>query len=246
MAHSFIEAFPSEIEAFRAFAKDHPERTTFLVDTYDTRRGVENAIRVIRELDLTGSLGVRLDSGDLAALARDTRQLLDDAGLPDVRIFASGNLDEYELERFVVEQAPIDAVGVGTRMGVSADAPSLDSAYKLVAFGDRPVLKLSAGKSTLPGAKQTWRRAPIGEDLLSLRDEPGPEGFEPLLTPMMRRGVRTAPPDTLTAARDRCARDLDALPGDATRLRDPVAPRVGLSGALRTLTDRLRSEITQG
>jgi nicotinate phosphoribosyltransferase len=246
MAHSYIEAFPTEVEAFRAFAQDMPGRTTFLVDTYDTRRGVENAIGVIRELGLTGSLGVRLDSGDLVALARDARRMLDAAGLPDVRILASGNLDEYELERFVVEHAPIDAAGVGTRMGVSADAPSLDTAYKLVAFGDRPVLKLSAGKSTLPGAKQTWRRHPIDEDVLALRDEPGPEGFEPLLAPVMRGGVRTAAPETLAAARDRCTRDVDALSGGAKQLRDPVAPRVRVSDALTFLTDRLRSGVTTG
>jgi nicotinate phosphoribosyltransferase len=167
---------------------------------------------------------------------------LDDAGLPDVRIFASGNLDEYELERFALEKAPIDAAGVGTRLGVSQDAPSVDSVYKLVAFGERPVLKLSAGKSTLPGAKQTWRRHPIEEDLLALRDEPGPEGFVPLLAPVMRAGVRVGPPDTLAAARDRCTRDLDALPSHATRLRDPVAPRVRLSDALTDLADRLTSE----
>ena len=242
MAHSYIEAFPTEVEAFRAFAQDLPGRTTFLVDTYDTRRGVENAIGVIRELGLSGSLGVRLDSGDLIALARDARRLLDDAGLPDVRIFASGNLDEYELERFALEKAPIDAAGVGTRLGVSQDAPSVDSVYKLVAFGERPVLKLSAGKSTLPGAKQTWRRHPIEEDLLALRDEPGPEGFVPLLAPVMRAGVRVGPPDTLAAARDRCTRDLDALPSHATRLRDPVAPRVRLSDALTDLADRLTSD----
>jgi nicotinate phosphoribosyltransferase len=246
MAHSYIEAFPTEVEAFRAFAQDMPGRTTFLVDTYDTRRGVENAIGVIRELGLTGSLAVRLDSGDLVALARDARRMLDAAGLPDVRILASGNLDEYELERFVVEHAPIDAAGVGTRMGVSADAPSLDTAYKLVAFGDRPVLKLSAGKSTLPGAKQTWRRHPIDEDVLALRDEPGPKGFEPLLAPVMRGGVRTAAPGTLAAARDRCTRDVDALSDGARQLRDPVPPRVRVSDALTFLTDHLRSGVTTG
>ena len=249
MAHSYIEAFPSEIEAFRAFAEDLPERTTFLVDTYDTVQGVRNAIAVIRELGLTGSSGIRLDSGDLVALAREARRLLDDAGLSEVRIFASGGLDEYDLERFCLDRAPIDAAGVGTRMGVSADAPSLDSAYKLVAFGDRPVLKLSADKATLPGAKQAWRCHPIEEDVLTLRDEPGPRGFEPLLVPVMRDGGRVAPPDTITAARDRCSRDVDALPGTATRLRNPVAPRLHVSHALAALcanlTDELRSELEE-
>ena len=109
MAHSYVEAFPTEAEAFRAFASDWPERTTFLVDTYDTHQGVETAIRVIRELGLAGSTGIRIDSGDLAAEARHARQLLDEAGLPDVRIIVSGGLDEYDLERFVREAAPIDS-----------------------------------------------------------------------------------------------------------------------------------------
>ena len=212
MAHAYIEAFPSEAEAFRAFAADLPERTTFLVDTYDTLAGVATAIDVIRELGLTGPLGVRLDSGDLVELARGARRLLDDAGLPQVRIFVSGGLDEYDLERFVAEGAPIDAAGVGTKLGVAADAPYLDSAYKLVAYGDRPVLKLSAGKATLPCAKQVWRRAPIEEDLLAGRDEARPLVGEPLLVPVMRAGARVAPPDSIETARARLDRDLDALP----------------------------------
>ena len=157
MAHSFIEAFPSEIDAFRAYAEDHPERTTFLVDTYDTLQGVANAIEVVREMRLTGRLGVRLDSGDLLELSRGARKLLDEAGLTQVRIFASGGLDELEVQELVREGAPLDAFGIGTQMGVSADAPFVDSVYKLVDIDGRPVLKLSAGKATAPGRKQVWR-----------------------------------------------------------------------------------------
>ncbi len=242
MAHSYIEAFPTEAEAFRAFAQDLPERTTFLVDTYDTLTGVTTAIEVIRELGLTGSLGVRLDSGDLVALARDARRLLDEAGLPQVRIFVSGGLDEYDLERFAAEDAPIDAAGVGTRMGVSADAPSLDSAYKLVAYDGRPVRKLSAGKATLPGAKQVWRRSPIEEDLLAQREEPGADGREPLLVPVMRAGARVTRPDGIEAARARLSRDLSALPPEALALHQPVPPRVRVSDRLAVLA----REVTDG
>ena len=242
MAHSYVEAFPTEAEAFRAFAQDLPERTTFLVDTYDTLTGVATAIEVIRELGLSGSLGVRLDSGDLVALARDARRLLDEAGLPQVRIFASGGLDEYDLERFVAERAPIDAAGVGTQMGVSADAPSLDSAYKLVAYDGRPLLKLSAGKVTLPGAKQVWRQSRIEEDLLAQREEPGPDGWEPLLVPVMRAGKRLAPPDGIEPARARLTRDLAGLPAEAMALREPVPPRVRVSARL----DALAREVTAG
>lgn len=244
MAHSYIEAFPSESSAFRAFAQDLPERTTFLVDTYDTLAGVTTAIEVIRDLGLGGSLGVRLDSGDLVALSREARRLLDDAGLPEVRIFASGGLDEYELERFVAEGAPIDAAGIGTKMGVSADAPYLDSAYKLVAFGDRPVLKLSAGKVTLPGAKQVWRRRPIEEDVLARSDEPGPAGAEPLLIPAMRDGRRVAGPESIDSARARLQGDLNSLPAEARLLHRPVVPGVRVSPALddlfREVSERLR------
>jgi nicotinate phosphoribosyltransferase len=121
-------------------------------------------------------------------------------------------------------------------MGVSADAPYLDSAYKLVAFGDRPVLKLSPGKATLPGPKQVWRRLPITDDLLVGQDEPAPEGRERLLVPVMRTGMRTGPPGTLDAARARLVRDLEGLPATALDLYEPVAPRVRVSPHLRALT----------
>ena len=237
MAHSYIEAFPTEADAFRAFTEDLPGPTTFLVDTYDSLEGVKTAVAVIRDLGLTGTLGVRLDSGNLAQLAQETRRLLDDADLPQVRIFVSGGLDEYDLERFRLDGVPVDAAGIGTHMGVSADAPSLDSAYKLVAYGDRPVLKLSAGKATLPGAKQVWRRSRIDEDILTTRQETGPAGFEPLLVPVMRGGRRVGPPGTIEAARQRLVRDLDRLPGAARDLHVPAAPAVAVSAVLRSLTD---------
>ena len=239
MAHSYIEAFPTEADAFRAFATDLPHRTTFLVDTYDTIQGVATAIEVIRELGLSAPLGIRLDSGDLVSLARQARRMLDDAGLTQVKIFASGGLDEYDLEEFVNERAPIDAAGVGTLMGVAADAPYLDSAYKLVAFADRPVLKLSAGKATLPGAKQVWRRFPIDEDLLCCREETAPAGAEPLLVPVMVKGHRQGEPDGIRQARARLERDLDGLPSAARHLRSPVVPTVRVSEELRSLTRRV-------
>jgi nicotinate phosphoribosyltransferase len=158
MAQPYVEAFAAETDAFRAFAGDFPDRTTFLVDTYDTLDGVRVAIDVIRELGLTGPLAIRLDSGDLATLAAQARALLDAAGLRQVRIIASGGLDEYALDDLVRAEAPIDAFGVGTKMGTAADAPYLDTAYKLVEFAGRPVFKLSTGKATLPGRKQVFSR----------------------------------------------------------------------------------------
>src|SRR5947208_3091860 len=157
-----------------------------LVDTYDTLTGLQRAIDVIADLGLGAHASVRIDSGDLDALARAARRMLDEAGLTDSQVFASGGLDEYAIADLVAAGAPINAYGVGTRMGVSEDAPSLESVYKLVAYADRPVMKLSAGKATTPGAKQVFR----GEhgDIIGLRDEPVPDGTEPLLIPVMCGG----------------------------------------------------------
>ena len=243
MAHSFVEAFGSEQQAFAAFAEDFPARTTFLVDTYDTVRGVRAAIEVARQLQLPGPVGVRLDSGDLGALAVAARRLLDNAGLRDARIVASGGLDEYAIAGLVARGAPIDAYGVGTKMGTSADAPYLDSAYKLTEFGGRPVMKLSEGKATIPGAKQV-HRGPDG-DILGLRDEPPPAGHQPLLIPVMRHGRRLAPPEPLTTARRRCADSLAWLPPAARALRSPSSVPVTISTDLATLRRRLARELRQ-
>jgi nicotinate phosphoribosyltransferase len=246
MAHAYIEAFPTERDAFRAFAEDFPGRTTFLVDTYDTLDGAAAAIDVVRELGLVGRVAVRLDSGDVGQLAREVRQVLDDANLPDVEIFVSGGLDEHDLARFRAEGAPIDGAGIGTLMGVSADAPYLESVYKMVAHDGRPVAKLSTGKATLPGPKQAWRSNPIEADVLATRDEEGPNDCEPLLQPVMRGGRRTGPPDTIERARERLTRDLDALPTDARRITDPIAPAVTVSPALRTLAEDVRTRLRSG
>ncbi|MFM7718102.1 MAG: nicotinate phosphoribosyltransferase [Actinomycetota bacterium] len=240
MAHSYIESFANEAEAFRTFAEDRPGHTTFLVDTYDTLHGVRTAIEVIRELGLAGHLGIRLDSGDLAALSREARAMLDAAGLPQVRIFASGGLDEHAIGDLVAAGAPIDAFGVGTRMGVSADAPYLDSAYKLVEYDGAPMLKLSAEKATFPGRKQVFRGA--DGDVLALRDEPTPAGHEALLVPVMRGGRRVGPADRLDDARARFVDDLAALPAGARALRAPSAPRARISDALAERTERARAD----
>jgi nicotinate phosphoribosyltransferase len=243
MAHSYIESFPSEREAFRTFARDFPAQTTFLVDTFDTLNGVRTAIEVIRELGLSENLGVRLDSGDLGELARRTRAVLDDAGMTQVRIFASGGLDEFAVDRLARAGAPIDAFGIGTRMGVSADAPSLDSAYKLVEYDGRPILKLSEHKVTEPGRKQVFR----GErgDVVGLRDEALPEGHEPLLVPVMRGGNSTGPHRTLETARALFRSDLKHVPEDARRIDEPVAPEPGTSEALGRLSEQARAEALQ-
>ncbi|MEU9580515.1 nicotinate phosphoribosyltransferase [Streptomyces chilikensis] len=240
MAHSFVEAFPTEEEAFRAFARCHPGPLTLLVDTYDTERGVRIAARVLRDLDRAAGSAVRLDSGDLEALARRARSLLDEAGLSEVRVVASGGLDEYAVDELVRGGAPVDVFAVGTKVGVSADAPYLDSAYKLVEYDGRPVMKLSQRKVTAPGAKQVFRR-PGFADVIGLAAEPPPPDGVPLLETVMRDGRRTAPRPSLADLHARFTADLADLPGGARRIRSPVPPRAVTSHGLDDLTDRVRT-----
>jgi nicotinate phosphoribosyltransferase len=242
MAHSYVEAFPEEIDAFRAFARDFPERTNLLVDTYDTLMGVTHAIEVIRELGLEQRAGIRLDSGDLSALAHGARQLLDAAGLDEVRIVVSGSLDEHRLARLVRDGAPVDVAGVGTRMGVSADSPYLDTAYKLVVYDGRPVAKLSTDKATYPGAKQVFRAKGV-RDMLGLRDERPPKGTMPVLELAMKDGHRFRPPEALEVQRTRYRFDAAELPASAMELVDPVAPTAEVTAALASLTEQVRSDI---
>ena len=233
MAHSFIEAFGDERAAFRAFAEDYPDRCTFLVDTYDTLGGVRAAIEVIRQLGLRDQLGVWLDSGDLGALAVQTRRLLDQAGLGEVRIVASGSLDEFVIAELTARAVPIDAYGVGTKMGVPADAPYLDSAYKLVAYGDRAVLKLSPEKATAPGRKQVFRALDAHRELVGLREEPAPEGHEPLLVPVMAGGGG--------AARRKGWR----LPDQARAIQEPRPVPVAFSEQAERLREQARQDVAR-
>ena len=243
MAHSFIESFDHEEEAFLAFGENFPENTVLLIDTYDPLLGARKAIEVARRLSEKGIRvrGVRLDSGNVIELAREVRRLLDAAGFPEIKIFVSGGLDEQKIAEIVFSRAPVDAFGVGTKMGVSADAPYLDMAYKLVEYDGRPRLKLSEGKVTYPGRKQVFRRFdPSGlfyEDELGLREEN--LSGKPLLTCFMRNGrlLEEAPP--LSEIRKRAAEEIDRLPTDIREGRMTPVPRV--SEAL----DRLHQETTE-
>jgi nicotinate phosphoribosyltransferase len=243
MAHSYIQAFPSEMAAFRAFAEDYPDRVILLVDTYDTTAGVEKATRVAADLADGGHrlAGIRLDSGDLGALARKARSLLDAAGLQDVQVLASGALDENVIAELERSGAPIDAYGVGTKVGVSADAPYLDSVYKIVSYEGRPVAKLSAAKATRPGSKQVWRLPGGAGDVVALREEPGPAGAEPLLVRVMEQGRRSSR-EGLREARERFARELNALPPGLRGLH-PEEYEVTESQQLASLETEVRAAI---
>lgn len=243
MAHSYVQSFEDELEAFRAFARAYPDEAILLVDTYDTLEGARLAVAVARELEEKGHRlrGVRLDSGDLVELSRRVRNLLDRAGFADATIFASGGLDEAEITRLVEAGAAIDGFGVGTKMGVSADAPFLDLVYKLVETDGRPVLKLSPGKATLPGRKQVWRIRRDGlavHDVLGLADSGG-DG-EPLLREVMRDG-RATWSEPLVESRERARRERESLPDGVRALA--ASPYEVLVGAdVDALRDRLSAE----
>jgi nicotinate phosphoribosyltransferase len=244
MAHSFIEVFPDEAEAFRTFARDTSGPVTLLVDTYDTERGVRVAAGVLRELADHRGFGVRLDSGDLSILAQYARRTLDAAGLTTARIVVSGGLDEYAIEDLAAADSPVDLYAVGTKVGTSADAPSLDSAYKLVDYDGRPVMKLSAGKLTAPSPKQVFRRSGCA-DLVAIRDEDLPAEAEPLLEQVMAGGRRVTPAQsesaTVTAARQRFVADLAELPEIARRIRQPETLTPQISRRLSKATAELQN-----
>ena len=164
MAHSFIMSYPKEIDAFRAFAKTFPNKSTLLIDTYNDIAGAEKAAAIAKELEAKGMRlgGVRLDSGDLAETSKKVRKILDSQGMQYVKIFVSGDLDEYKIVELQAANAPIDAFGVGTKMGTSADRPYLDGIYKLCETQTTdgkfsPIMKLSKDKITIPGRKQVYR-----------------------------------------------------------------------------------------
>ena len=215
MAHSYVLSFGSESEAFEAFLQDQPDNAVLLVDTFDTIGGVRNAIAASRRTGVALT-GVRLDSGDLGVLSREARRLLDEAGMAETRIVASGDLAEPRIAELVSEGAPIDVWGVGTDLGTSRDSPVVDGVYKLVADRRggawRGVAKTSEGKETLAGAKQVFRRLRDGEiagDVIGLEEE-RIEG-EPLLVPMMEGG-RILHRESLEQMRRRTARNLASLP----------------------------------
>ena len=247
MAHSFVSSYEHEVDAFRAYVESFPGRSILLIDTYDTVAGARNAAVVGNEMVARGQAlqGVRLDSGDLGSLSREVRRVLDDAGLPEVRIVASGGLDEVDVHELVSGGAPIDAFGLGTRMGVSADAPWTDMAYKLVRYGVRPVLKLSTGKVSLPEEKQVFRlrdrTGRLAGDVIALRDEDAPvsdgdgTSAEPLLREVMKGGRVTETAPSLEEIRERLRRDLEALDDGIKALRDPVRYAVHLSPRLDEL-----------
>jgi nicotinate phosphoribosyltransferase len=216
MAHSFIQTFDDESEAFEAFAKARPENLVLLIDTYDTEAAARKVVSLAPRLAALGIKirGVRIDSGDLVALSKSVRGILDEGGCKDITIFASGGIDEATLAAFAEARAPVDGIGIGTSLTTSSDAPALDCAYKLQEYAGLPRRKRSTGKATWPGRKQVWRRygadGRMVSDTLSAHDDA--HDGEPLLQAVMQRGRRLGPLLTLADIRAHARKQLDSIP----------------------------------
>ena len=262
MAHSFIESYDSELEAFRAFANSHPLNCVFLVDTFDTMHsGVPNAIKVAKEMEGMGqkALGIRLDSGDLAYLAKHSRKMLDEAGLSYLKIVASNQLDEFVIKSLIEQGAPIDIFGIGTKLVTGQPGAALDGVYKLSMAGDKPKLKISETlqKITLPGIKQVYRLKNedgtfYGADAITLQEEKTFDAIynpfeqaqvlksdrylkEPLLVKVMENGKRLSPVASLSEIASYGSKRLSLLPVEYKRFENPHIYKIGITEKLLDL-----------
>lgn len=253
MAHSFVMSFKHEIDAFLAYSSTFPSKTTLLVDTYDTEKGIENAVKIGLFLKEKGHRlqGIRLDSADIPSLSRLARKVLDRVGLDYVKIFASGNLDEIRIKELLSKGAAVDSFGVGTNMGTSADAPSLDVIYKICEVTDEdgkflPTMKLSSAKVTYPGRKQVYRtedkKGRFLKDILGLEKEK--ISARPLLIKVVDNGrVIYGPPmieKIRMFARDNLLRFPETLSRINARYKYPLEVSPGLKGLRESLSNQLR------
>lgn len=275
-AHSWVQSFADELAAFQAYADAFPDSSVLLVDTYDTlRSGVPNAITVAKSLQKQGHVlrGIRLDSGDLAYLSRESRRMLDEAGFPEVRILASNELDEQIIESIRAEGGRVDIYGVGTKLATAAGTGggALGGVYKLVAIGGQPKMKITSdlAKATLPGLKHVLRAiGPEGEfvqDILCLEGDAIDSGvtvYDPvnpqhhtilpegirlhhLRRTVMEQGRRTLPPETLVCMADRCRQEMARLPGGCLRFINPHRYKVSISGHLKELRGTLMAQAAE-
>ncbi len=249
MAHSFIQAHDDESEAFEQFAKSRPQNLTILIDTYDTETAAKKVVALAPRLQAHGIKiqGVRLDSGDLAALSKSVRSILDGGGLKDVRILASGGLDEDNIGEMLRAGAPIDAFGVGTSLTTSSDVPALDCAYKLQEYAGLPRRKHSSGKATWPGRKQVWRQfgsdGRMAGDVISV--ETDRQDGQPLIEMVMRGGQRIRPSLPLAEIRDRAAHNLEQLPEPLRHLETAFSYPVKIADALIELSEQVDRRLAE-
>ena len=238
VAHSFIMAFESEEEAFRAYLKAFPNHGVLLVDTYDTVEGVKKAIEAAKEVGVPLK-AVRLDSGNVVELSKIARKLLDEAGFKETKIIVSGGLDEYRIKEILEKGAPVDAFGVGTKLGTSADSPYIDFVYKLVEFNGKPVMKTSSGKKMYPGKKQVFRNG--DHDVVGVFGEKLPG--EPLLEKVMEKGQLIKELPTLKESREYFLERFSKLPNEIKRIDRKVEYPVRISEKLKELYRKTLSEI---
>jgi nicotinate phosphoribosyltransferase len=243
MAHSYVQAHDDEAAAFECFVRAQPQDAVLLIDTYDTERAADKVVALARKLASEGLSikGVRIDSGDLGEHARQVRAILDAAGLREITILASGNLDEQRVFGLVAQGAPIDGFGVGTRMNTSSDAPFLDCAYKLQEYQGRARRKRSEGKATWPGRKQVFRRVGtdgrFAGDIVTLSDETV-DGI-PLLAPVLRAGRHVSSGPKLEAIRKHAAGQIAMLPETLRSLEHSAPYAVEIAPSLVRLAASL-------
>jgi nicotinate phosphoribosyltransferase len=244
MAHSYIQAHDSEVQAFEHFLDSQKGSIVLLIDTYDTVAAAHRVVELAKRRPDKTITALRLDSGDLGALAREVRQVLDAAGLQTIGLFASGNLDESRVQALVAGGAPIDAFGIGTSLDVASDCPALDCAYKLQVYAGRPRRKRSPGKAHWPGAKQVLRHrnahGQLERDVLALAGEA--QSGEPLLRPVLRHGELVAPLPSLAACREHAARELRSLPPQLRALLPMEPYEVEIAPSLEALAARVDAE----
>jgi len=246
MAHSFVQAHDNETLAFEHFAHAQPDNVVLLIDTYDTEAAAQKVVELAPQLKQQGVRikGVRIDSGNLADHARRVRQILDEGGLDQVTIFASGDLDEYVLRDMLATGAPVDGFGIGTRMDTSSDMPYLDCAYKLQEYAGKARRKRSEGKQTWPGRKQVYRNydaaGRMASDVVTIEGDAQPG--EPLLKQVMRGGRRLAI-TTLKDSRSYAAANLERLPEPLRRLQESCAYPVEIATALHQLAEQVDSSV---
>jgi nicotinate phosphoribosyltransferase len=249
MAHSYVQAYDHESQAFEDFATSRPTNLTILLDTYDTEAAAKKVVALAHRLKPKGIVvrNVRLDSGDLTVLSKNVRRILDEGGLKDVGILASGGLDEDSIAQMLHAGARIDSFGVGTSLTTSSDVAALDCAYKLQEYAGRPRRKHSAGKATLPGRKQVWRRydenGRMSGDVISIETDEQPG--EPLIEPVMQGGRRLAPAPTLADIQARTAQGLKRLPEALRRLEPGASYPVSVADALLALTKEVDVRLTE-
>ncbi|WP_163714778.1 nicotinate phosphoribosyltransferase [Mangrovibacterium lignilyticum] len=270
IAHSWIQSYDDELTSFRDYARLFPENCVLLIDTYDTlNSGLPNAMIVAKELLRNGHqlFGVRLDSGDLAALSKEVRKILDEHDLGFVKIVASNQLDEYAMQKLNAQNAPIDSFGVGTSLVTGQDDPALDGVYKLSYADHHPRMKFSENpaKASLPGVKMVYRfvdenkkfigdgicfndytpnrettfyQVPLGKELIRYNQT----GFEKLLFPFWINGVPQRAKKSLDSIREFSAQRLEQLPDQYKQLQQTPDYPVGIEHDIQKLQSKIVAE----